>query len=223
MTEHYLHVAEQFYSVQGESTWAGKPCLFIRLAGCNLRCTFCDAKFTWEEQGNKVSVQELLKWTNEYPGTMVELTGGEPLLQEEVYYLVETLLVLGRTVLIETNGSVSIQHVPSQVHIIMDIKCPESGMESKTDWENIEYLRSRAGAGSQDEIKFVISSLEDFYWAKEIFFQYQLDEIGTVLFSANERSFEARELAGLILQHRLQVRLQIQLHKLLWPELDRGV
>ena len=199
------------------------PCLFIRLAGCNLRCSFCDSKFTWEEEGKKVSIHELLRWVNDHSATLVEITGGEPLLQEKIYELIDTLLEQNRTVLIETNGSISIEHVPSGAHIIMDIKCPGSGMEDKTDWDNIHQLISRSKYGSHDEIKFVLSSPEDFQWAKEIVAQYKLHEIGTVLFSANEEKFPARELAELILQHRLQVRLQIQLHKLLWPELDRGV
>lgn len=223
MTELFLNVSERFYSIQGESTRAGLPCLFIRLAGCNLRCTYCDSSYTWEETGNKTSLVEILAWTDDFPGTMIELTGGEPLLQEEIYPLMETLLSRGRTVLVETNGSIAIDRVPDAATVILDIKCPGSGMDSTNDWNNIEKLSIRANNGSRDEVKFVLSSEQDFLWAKDIVEKHRLDRIVTVLFSPIDQSFHPRELAELILHHNLPVRLQLQLHRILWPEHDRGV
>lgn len=223
MAEEFLNVSERFFSLQGESTWAGLPCCFIRLAGCNLRCSYCDSRYTWEEDGKETSLLEILAWIDTYPGIMVELTGGEPLLQESTYPLIKAILNQERTVLIETNGSVSVEHVPSGAHIILDIKCPGSGMENMTKWENIHLLRSRAEAGCHDEIKFVLSSQEDFFWAKKIVEQHDLLTIGSILFSPNTAMLSARELAELILQNRLQVRMQLQLHRVIWPDIDRGV
>jgi 7-carboxy-7-deazaguanine synthase len=218
-----LSVAERFYSIQGESTRAGLPCLFIRLAGCNLRCSFCDSSYTWEEPGRQTPVREIVAWSDGYPGVMLELTGGEPLLQEEIYPLMETLLQRGRTVLVETNGCLPIHRVPEAAAVILDIKCPGSGMDSKNDWTNMDTLSARAASGSRDEVKFVLSSEEDFHWARGIVEQYGLHKTVPVLFSPVAASLAPQELATLILTHHLPVRLQLQLHKILWPELDRGV
>ena len=168
MTELFLDVSERFYSIQGESTWAGLPCLFIRLSGCNLRCNYCDSSYTWEETGKMTSVGEILSWVDEFPGTMIELTGGEPLLQKEVYPLIDKLLGQGRTVLVETNGSINIDKIPQTASIILDIKCPDSNMDSSMNWDNIEQLFKRANLGSHDEVKFVLSSEQDFIWAKKL-------------------------------------------------------
>jgi 7-carboxy-7-deazaguanine synthase len=221
VTNFFLDVSERFYSLQGESTWAGLPCLFIRLAGCNLRCNYCDSSYTWEETGKKTSFDEILSWVDEFPGTMVELTGGEPLLQKEVYPLIEEFLSQGRTVLVETNGSKSINQLPKATKVILDIKCPDSNMDSSTNWGNIEQLFKRADQGSHDEVKFVLSSEQDFLWAKKIVQKHQLEKATTILFSPVEGSFEPRKLAELILQYNLPVRLQ--LHRLIWPEHERGV
>ena len=223
MTDETLLVCEQFYSIQGESTWAGFPCLFIRMAGCNLRCNYCDSAYTWEEPGKEVSLDKLLAWVEEYPGVLVELTGGEPLLQENVYLLIKALLEKERTLLIETNGSIVLDRVPHGAHIILDIKCPGSGMEQSNNWDNIQLLESRSQNGCADEIKFVLSGADDFYWAMETVKKQRLNEITKVLFSPNETMMSARELAELILQNSLPVRLQLQLHKSLWPDMDRGV
>ena len=223
MIELYLDVSERFYSIQGESSWAGLPCLFIRLSGCNLRCNYCDSSYTWEETGKTTSFGEILSWVDEFPGTMVELTGGEPLLQKEVYPLIDKLLGQGRTVLVETNGSININKIPQTASIILDIKCPDSNMDSSMNWDNIEQLFKRASQGSHDEVKFVLSSEKDFIWAKKIVQKHKLDKAVTVLFSPVEGSFEPRKLAELILQYNLPVRLQLQLHRILWPEYDRGV
>jgi len=221
--ELYLDVSDRFYSIQGESSWAGLPCLFIRLSGCNLRCNYCDSSYTWEETGKTTSFGEILSWVDEFPGTMVELTGGEPLLQKEVYPLIDILLDRGRTVLVETNGSININKIPQTASIILDIKCPDSNMDSSMNWDNIEQLFKRASQGSHDEVKFVLSSEKDFIWAKKIVQKHKLDKAVTVLFSPVEGSFEPRKLAELILQYNLPVRLQLQLHRILWPEYDRGV
>jgi len=218
-----LNVAERFYSIQGESTRAGLPCLFIRLAGCNLRCSYCDSGYTWKEPGKQTTLKEIVEWTEGFPGVMVELTGGEPLLQDEVYPLMETLLEKSRTVLVETNGSISIDRVPGAATVILDIKCPDSGMDSTIDWDNVERLFIRTGNGSSDEVKFVLSSEKDFHWARGIVEQYGLSRTVPVLFSPVSASLEPRELAELILSHNMTVRLQLQLHKILWPEFDRGV
>ena len=224
VTKTHLSISELFYSLQGESTRAGLPCAFIRLAGCNLRCRYCDSKYTWENQGEPRTLTEIGNWLDRYPGVMVELTGGEPLLQEGIYPLLDALLDRGRTVLLETNGSLGIEQVPAGVSVILDIKCPDSGMHERTDWQNIALLAARKRKGSGDEIKFVLSSVRDFEWAKAVIDRYQLDRLAVpLLFSPVPELLAATTLAGLILQHRLPVRLQLQLHRLLWPDRDRGV
>ena len=166
---------------------------------------------------------EILTWVDEFPGTMVELTGGEPLLQKEVYPLIDALLGQGRTVLVETNGSIGINKIPQTAKVILDIKCPDSNMDSSMSWDNIEQLFKRANQGSHDEVKFVLSSEQDFIWAEKIVRKYELEKAATILFSPVEGPFEPRKLAELILHHNLPVRLQLQLHRILWPEHDRGV
>ncbi len=218
-----MHISELFYSIQGESSRAGLPCAFIRLAGCNLRCSYCDSAYTWKEPGRATALQDIFNWLEYYPGVMVEFTGGEPLLQENIYPLIDTLLEEGRTVLVETNGSLSIEKLPPRVSIILDIKCPDSGMDSRTDWNNINILSARKNTGSRDEIKFVLSSEKDFLWAKDIIEQYNLPAVATVLLSPVEYLLAPSHLAELIMQFHLPVRLQLQLHRLLWPDMDRGV
>ena len=138
-----LLISELFYSIQGESTRAGLPCAFVRLSGCNLRCTYCDSRYTWDEPGRKMTADQVATWLEDFPGVMVEITGGEPLLQEAVYPLMEQLIADGREVLLETSGSMGIERVPTEVRAIMDIKCPGSGMEEKNVWRNLEILRTR--------------------------------------------------------------------------------
>jgi 7-carboxy-7-deazaguanine synthase len=218
-----LLVSELFYSIQGESTWVGLPCLFIRLAGCNLRCRYCDARYTWEEAAEPMALADMLAWTAQYPGTMVEITGGEPLVQEGVYPLLLSLVASGRQVLLETNGSLSLGAVPDAVRIIMDIKCPDSGMADRNLPENLNLLRARSRRQCRDEVKFVLSSIEDFHWARQLVEREQLDQLLPVLFSPLRPQFEPQTLAHLLLAHRLNIRLQLQLHTLLWPEQTRGV
>lgn len=216
-TEPTLLVSETFYSIQGESSYSGYPCIFIRLAGCNLRCTYCDARYTYDEPGKRLALSHLLSDVALYPGALVEITGGEPLLQENSLALMEALVAAGRTVLLETNGSIDISVVPPGVIRIMDVKCPGSGMSDKTDLENLQRLTV------DDEVKFVISSEDDFNWAVDLIERKDLLNRAKILFSPNTRKIEAAELARLIMEKRLPVRLQVQLHTLLWPGAGRGV
>lgn len=218
-----LLLSELFYSIQGESTWAGMPCLFLRLAGCNLRCTYCDARYSWEERAVAMTLAEILGWVAQYPGILVEITGGEPLSQAGVYPLMQALLEDGRQVLLETNGSLPLEEVPDEVHIIMDIKCPDSGMAAHNLPQNIELLRKRSQRQCRDEIKFVLSSTNDFHWARALVEQERLDQLAPVLFSPVRPLLDPADLARLLLEHRLKVRLQLQLHTLLWPGQTRGV
>lgn len=223
MTDRFLAVAELFYSIQGESTRAGLPCAFIRLAGCNLRCRYCDSAYTWEEPGNRIALAEILRWLEGYPEVLVELTGGEPLLQEETYPLLDELLARGRGVLVESNGSLSIARVPARAGVILDIKCPDSGMAEQTDWDNLTLLAARKEHGSSDEIKFVLSSEADYAWAREVIARYRLAALVPLLLSPVARGLAPARLAELMLRDRIPARLQLQLHRLVWPDRERGV
>jgi 7-carboxy-7-deazaguanine synthase len=218
-----LRVSELFYSLQGESVRAGLPCAFVRLSGCNLRCSYCDSQYTWEEQGRLMSAAEICAWLEQYPGLLTEITGGEPLLQEAVYPLMDALLAQGRELLLETSGSLSIAKVPAAVRVILDIKCPDSGMAAKNDWNNLALLHQHRDAGSQDEIKFVLTSLEDAAWAAQVVRQHELTDLLPVLFSPVIERLAPEQLAAFILQEQLPVRLQLQLHRQIWPGLSRGV
>lgn len=209
-------VNEIFRSIQGESTYAGLPCTFVRLTGCNLRCTWCDTQYAYE-QGSSMTVSEILRAVSAYPFDMVEITGGEPLLQEETTLLCKKLLEKNIRVLIETNGSHNIDILPEGVIRIMDIKCPSSGEAEATDWKNMDRLKST------DEIKFVVAYREDFLWALNILKKYRLHEKCIVLFSAVFGKLDPKELAGWILDSGVPARLQLQLHKYIWGESTRGV
>ena len=223
MTDRFLAVAELFYSIQGESTRAGLPCAFIRLAGCNLRCRYCDSAYTWEYPGNRTAIAEILRWLERYPEVLVELTGGEHLRQEDIYPLLDELLARGRSVLLESNGSLPIARVPVQVGVILDLKCPDSGMAGQTDWDNIMLLAARKEHGSRDEIKFVLSSEADYVWASEVIARYRLAVLVPLLLSPVAGGLAPARLAELMLRDRLPARLQLQLHRLIWPDRDRGV
>ncbi len=211
-----LDIAELFFSIQGESSYAGQPCVFIRLAGCNLQCNFCDARYANEEVPTRRSLAEILAFAAEYPGFPVEITGGEPLLQEEVYQLMESLLAGGRRVLLETNGSLPLDRVPAGVVKIVDVKCPDSGTGESFDRNNLLLLCP------EDELKFVISSRDDYNWAVDFLRLQPLPGRRIIHFSPMTALLEPGTLADWILADRLGVRLQIQLHKVLWPEADRG-
>ena len=211
-----LEISELFFSIQGESSYGGQPCVFIRLSGCNLRCSYCDAGYTYEEAGTLQELSAILAFAAQYPGCPVEITGGEPLLQENVYLLMTELLAADRRVLLETNGSISLAKVPAGVVKIMDVKCPGSGMAGHLLPDNLELL------GSGDELKFVLCSRADYEWAVSLINKTALSKAVIIHFSPVAGKLEPARLAEWILNDRLPVRLQLQLHKFLWPGVVRG-
>jgi 7-carboxy-7-deazaguanine synthase len=211
-----LEICELFYSIQGESSYAGYPCFFIRFAGCNLRCSYCDTRYANEGEHLSYAVSQILAELDKYPGVLVEVTGGEPLIQEGVYPLLEELLAAGRTVLLETNGSLSLQDVSGEVIKVMDMKCPGSSMHTKMNFANFDLM------GPEDEIKFVISSREDYLWATQLVGSYGLHRKATITFSPVAARLQPAMLAAWILEDRLPVRLRLQLHTILWPGRTRG-
>lgn len=211
-----LKVNEIFYSIQGESTMAGLPCIFIRLTHCNLRCSYCDTEYAFFE-GTDFSISEIISEVNKYGCNLVEITGGEPLLQKEVHVLMKELCDLGFQVMIETGGSMPIKEIDKRVKIIMDLKCPSSEMSDKNLYENIISLKQA------DEIKFVIGNREDYDWSKDLIHKYSLTEKCIVLFSNVYSDLEPIHLAEWILTDKLKVRFQIQMHKYIWNPAKRGV
>lgn len=211
-----LIVNEIFYSIQGESTHAGRPCVFVRLAYCNLRCSYCDTAYAFNE-GSEKNVEEVLSEIRRYSAHLVEVTGGEPLMQPDVHPLMTALCDLGYEVLLETGGSLDIEPVDGRVKRIVDFKCPSSGMAKKNLWRNAGLLRSG------DEVKFVIGTREDFDWAVERVREHHLPERVTVLFSPVFGELEPRLLAGWILSLDLPIRMQLQMHKYIWEPTARGV
>jgi len=211
-----LKVNEIFKSIQGESTFAGLLCVFIRLAGCNLRCTYCDTAYAYGE-GRDWKIPDLITRIAEYGCKLVEITGGEPLLQDETRNLAKKLILQGFNVLIETNGSFDISVVDKRVVVIMDVKCPGSGMSRKNLWKNIDFLKHN------DEVKFVISNKKDYLWAKSKIREFNLYQRCNILLSAVHGKLEPYELAEWILKDNLQVRFQLQLHKYIWEPDRRGV
>lgn len=211
-----MNVCEIFASIQGESTHAGRPCVFVRLTGCNLRCAYCDTVYSYDE-GSEMSIDQILNHVA-VPGiNLVELTGGEPLLQPDSAVLVTALCNAGYEVLIETNGSQDIEHIDTRAKIIMDIKTPSSGMADRMLWANLEFLKP------EDEIKFVIATQEDYEWAKHLVLHEELAARCTVLFSPVSSVLTPAQLVGWILEDHLPVRLNMQLHKYIWPPDQRGV
>jgi len=212
-----LTVNEIFHSIQGESTYVGEPCVFVRLTACDLRCRWCDTPYAFHE-GRKMSIDEVVARVDEYGCPTVEITGGEPLLQADVYPLMQRLLDAGKTVLLETGGHRSIANVPEGVVRVMDIKCPGSGEAEKTCWSNLSKLTVR------DQVKFVIADRADYEYARDLVERERLAECcGTVLFSPVHGELSLREVAEWLLADRLPVRLQIQLHKYIWDPQTRGV
>lgn len=211
-----MELSEIFYSIQGESTFAGLPCIFIRLAGCNLRCVYCDTKYAYTKEF-ELSVDEILKEIKKYsPISLVEVTGGEPLLQEDIYLLLDKLIKAKYQVLLETNGSILLNRVPKEVIKIVDIKTPGSKMSHKMNWENINYLNLK------DEIKFVITDKKDFNWAIERVKNYNLLQYN-VLFSPAYNMIEPGILAEWIKEGKIPVRMQLQLHKIIYNDKMRKV
>jgi 7-carboxy-7-deazaguanine synthase len=211
-----LQVNEIFYSIQGESTRAGLPCVFVRLTGCNLRCTWCDTAYAFHE-GSPMTVDDVLGEVARHGCSLVEVTGGEPLLQADAIPLMQRLLDTGHTVLLETGGSLPIEDVPPGVHRIVDIKCPASGEVERTRWENLEQLRDG------DELKFVIANRDDYRWAVQAIRRHGLAGRAPLLFSTVHGSLDPGEMSRWILADGIPARVQVQLHKLLWPDVERGI
>ncbi|KKK52699.1 hypothetical protein LCGC14_3102290 [marine sediment metagenome] len=211
-----LRVNEIFKSIQGESTYAGIPCVFVRLTGCNLRCSYCDTTYAYEE-GIDMSVNEIVKEIEGYDCKNVCITGGEPLLQKNVYKLINLLKTKSYKIFVETNGALNINLLPGNIIRIMDVKCPDSGMNKEMDWRNLERLRG------DDEVKFVLSSKKDYEWAKRIVRKHNLPDKTNVLFGSAYGKLKPKSLAGWILKDRLNVRLQLQLQRIIWPDKTRGV
>ena len=212
-----LTVNEIFYSIQGESTRAGRPCVFVRLTACDLRCSWCDTEYAFHE-GQKRSLEDVLAEVNRYDCPLVEITGGEPLLQEEVYPLMERLLAGGRTVLLETGGHRSTARVPGAVVKIVDVKCPGSGEADKNDWSNLAAL------APHDEVKFVIKDRADYEFAKDVILRHEpVSRCAAVLMSPVHGELEPRQLSEWMLADHLPARLQLQIHKFIWPAATRGV
>lgn len=212
-----LKVNEIYYSVQGESTYAGLPCVFVRLTFCNLRCTYCDTEYAFYE-GKDLSISEIIGEIKKYNCKLVEITGGEPLVQmDECLDLMKQLCDEGFEVLIETGGSLSIKDIDKRVKVIMDLKCPSSGMEKKNLYENINYLKH------EDELKFVIGSREDYDWTVDVMKKYDLENKYKILFSVVFGKLEPVQLVNWILKDKLNVRFQLQMHKIIWHPETKGV
>ncbi len=212
-----LTVNEVFFSIQGESTHAGEPCVFVRLTACDLRCAWCDTAYAFVE-GRRESVDQVLEQVARYLCPLVEVTGGEPLLQEDVYPLMTALLERGCRVLLETGGHRSIERVPDGVVIVMDVKCPGSGEAEKMDWANVPRLRPH------DEVKFVIRDRADYEYAREVLARHDLPaRTAAVLFSPVHGVLDPKDLSEWILADRLPVRVQLQIHKYIWGAHTRGV
>ena len=211
-----LKINEIYHSIQGESSFSGLPCIFIRLTYCNLRCSYCDSEYTFYE-GSDMSIDKIVNKIKKYSCKLVEVTGGEPLFQKNCIELLQKLVDLDYKVLLETSGSLTIKDVPKKVINIIDFKCPSSNMKKKNLWENINYLKS------DDEVKFVIGNREDYDWAKNKIKKYNLINICKVLMSHTYKEIEPKVITEWILEDNLNIRFQVQLHKEIWPEEERGV
>ena len=223
----FLRITEIFHSIQGESTWVGSPCTFVRITGCPLRCVWCDTEYAFHG-GTRMSFDEILSAVKAFGCPLVEITGGEPLAHPGAFSLAERLLAAGYTVLVETSGAFDISPLPSDVHVIMDLKCPGSGESERNLWSNLEHLDAR------DEIKFVVADREDYEWTRAVIRDRGLDarvangSLKALLVSPVWSAVEAgpptpqggntflEALAGWILEDGLPVRLQVQLHKAIW-------
>jgi 7-carboxy-7-deazaguanine synthase len=221
MTE-FLRITEIFHSIQGESTWAGMPCTFVRLTGCPLRCVWCDTAYAFHG-GQKLTIDDVIQRIAELGTPLVEITGGEPLNQRNVFRLADRLLALNYTVLVETSGAIDVSPLDPRVHKIMDLKCPGSGEEGRNLWSNLDHLTER------DEVKFVIKDRDDYVWARTVIEERGLADrvrahsLRALLFSPVWESLDFRELAEWILEDHLPVRYQIQLHKMIWGAHVQGV
>ena len=212
-----LTVNEIFYSIQGESSFAGRPCVFVRLTACDLRCRWCDTPYAFNH-GAAASVADVLARVESYDCPLVEITGGEPLLQREVYALMRRLLEAGKTVLLETGGHIDISEVPAAVVKVVDVKCPGSGEAARTDWANLDRL------ARHDEVKFVIADRADYEFARDVVGRYGLERrCAGALFSPVHGVLDPVELSAWVLSDHVPARVQVQLHKYLWGADARGV
>jgi len=211
-----LVINEIFHSIQGESSHMGLPCVFVRLTYCNLRCSYCDTEYAFHA-GTPMSIDSIVEKVVGYKCRLVEITGGEPLAQDNVHELMFRLCDLDFEVLLETGGSLDISHVDNRVNRIMDIKTPSSGMEKKNLWENILHLKRT------DEIKFVVGDRRDFDFAVAVIRKHNLEDRCPVLFSPVFGELAPRELSGWILEEGLHARFQLQMHKYIWEPEGRGV
>jgi len=212
-----LTIHEVFYSIQGESSYAGRPCVFVRLTACDLRCSWCDTPYAFHE-GRKQSIDDVLAEVDRLNCRLVEVTGGEPLLQDDVYPLMQALLDRGLTVLLETGGHRSIERVPGAVTIILDVKCPASGESHRNDWANLDRLRPH------DEVKFVVQDRADYEFARDVICRHRLaGRAAAIHVSPVHGVLDLRTLSEWILADRLPVSLQPQLHKYIWDPATRGV
>ena len=211
-----LKINEIYHSIQGESTFTGLPCIFIRLTYCNLRCSYCDSEYTFYE-GYDMTIKEIMNKIKNYSSNLVLVTGGEPLFQKNCIELLNTLVNKKYNVLLETSGSLTIKDVPKEVVNIIDFKCPSSKMEKKNLWDNINYLKPT------DEVKFVIENKDDYEWSKNIIKKYKISDLCTVLLSPSYNKISPKIIVDWILTDNLNVRFQLQIHKEIWKEEKRGV
>ena len=211
-----LKINEIYYSVQGESTHSGCPCIFIRLTYCNLRCSYCDTEYAFYD-GKDMEITYIMSEIKRWDCNLVEVTGGEPLFQDECIDLLNELVNSNYEVMLETGGSLSISDVPKKVVKIVDFKCPSSGMVKKNLWSIVDDLQAH------DEVKFVIGNREDFDWAKDRITEYSLDKICTLLFSPTFGEIDPQQIVEWILAENLPVRMQLQMHKMIWSPEEKGV
>lgn len=211
-----MRITEIFHSIQGESTYAGRPCVFVRLTGCPLRCTWCDTEYSFYG-GQELSDEDILSQIRAFDCPLVEVTGGEPLAQPGCFPFISKLCDAEYTVLIETSGAIDITTVDPRAHVILDIKCPGSGMTDRMLWSNVQKLTAK------DEAKFVLASRADYDWARDVIARYDLANRCTVLVSPVFGMLELRQLAEWVLTDRVPLRVQTQLHKLIWTPDMRGV
>lgn len=211
-----MKINEIFKSIQGETSYAGLPCIFVRITGCNLRCSYCDTMYAYED-GTEITIQSILERITGLKSRIVCVTGGEPLSNKDTPVLIKELLKKNYVVLVETNGSYDIRTVPKKAIKIMDIKCPDSSMSHSMHWQNINYLTK------SDEVKFVLNSRRDYDWTKEVIHEYHLSRVTNVLIGTVFSSISPKLVVQWILEDNLDVRFQLQLHKYIWVPETRGV
>jgi len=211
-----LRITEMYASIQGEGRHAGDLCVFVRLTGCNLRCTWCDSEYTFTG-GDQISIDRVVERALSFGITLVQITGGEPLAQRQCIPLMERLLDNGCTILLETSGSIDIQPVPDGVHVVLDLKPPDSGEEESNLWENLDHL------SPTDEVKFVVASRGDYEWSRDVIQERNLASRCALLISPAWGLVDPADLVGWMLKDRLDARLQLQIHKVIWPPDTRGV